>query len=95
MDTIHTARDEANRYARLIANYVASRLDVPPELVDEYRRARGAVDRLVEEAHPGYRAASERAFWTELAQLPDPEPSTGHACPGDSRCLHASHRIAR
>lgn len=90
MTEIHAARDEANKFARLIANYVSSGLDVPPELVDDYRQARGAVDRLVDEANPAARAMAEGAFWSELVQLPDPEPL--HACPGATRCLHESHR---
>lgn len=45
---LDTARDEQNRHARLIANYVSSGVPVPADVVDAYRQATGAFDRLVD-----------------------------------------------
>jgi hypothetical protein len=45
-----TAFELSSSIARAIANHVVSGVDVPADLVDDYARARGAVDRLVEAA---------------------------------------------
>lgn len=50
MSTIHQERDEQNRVARLIADWTVAQIPVPASLIADYTRARGAVDRLVEEA---------------------------------------------
>lgn len=42
------AFDEANTYARAIANHVVAGVDMTPGLVDAYTRARGHLDRVVE-----------------------------------------------
>lgn len=47
---LRAAFDEASAYARAIANHIVAGVDVPDDLLDSYTRARGVVDRLVDEA---------------------------------------------
>lgn len=47
---LRAAFDEASTHARAIANYVVAGIDVPDDLLDEYARTRGVVDRLVDAA---------------------------------------------
>lgn len=47
---LRAAFDEASAHARAIANHIVAGVEVPEALLDEYARARGVVDRLVDAA---------------------------------------------